>query len=57
VEVSRLADLAATPGPTIVTAELPIVDGGDLDAVRARLEPIAPFVDAVNATEIGRVHV
>jgi methylenetetrahydrofolate reductase (NADPH) len=56
--VSRLSDLAADPAATIVTAELPIVDGGDLDTVRAYLEPMARFVDAVNATDntAGHAH-
>jgi methylenetetrahydrofolate reductase (NADPH) len=56
--MSKLATLAATPGAIIVTAELPIVDSGGLDAVRERLEPIAPFVDAINATDntAGHAH-
>jgi methylenetetrahydrofolate reductase (NADPH) len=38
-------------GEFVVTAELPTVDGGGLDAVRQRVEPFADYVDAVNATD------
>ena len=40
----------------VVTGELPIVDGGGLDAVRAKLEQYAPWVDAVNATDNTAAH-
>jgi methylenetetrahydrofolate reductase (NADPH) len=53
---SRLARLLADPDRTIVTAELPVVDGGDLDTVRRLAEPLAPWVDAVNATDNTAAH-
>ena len=40
----------------IVTAEFPAIDGGDLDTVRAKLDPILPFVDAINATDNPAAH-
>src|SRR4051812_50173105 len=40
----------------VITGELPIVDGGGLDAVRAKLEQYAPWVDAVNATDNTAAH-
>jgi methylenetetrahydrofolate reductase (NADPH) len=43
-------------GATIVTGELPPVDGGGLDAVRRRLEPLEPWCDAVNATDNTAAH-
>ena len=43
-------------GGVVITGELPIVDGGGLDAVRAKLEQYAPWVDAVNATDNTAAH-
>ncbi len=43
-------------GGLVVTGELPIVDGGGLDAVQAKLEQYAPWVDAVNATDNTAAH-
>jgi methylenetetrahydrofolate reductase (NADPH) len=40
----------------VLTGELPVVDGGGLEAVRARLEQYAPWVDAVNATDNTAAH-
>jgi methylenetetrahydrofolate reductase (NADPH) len=40
----------------VITGELPIVDGGGLDAVQAKLEQYAPWVDAVNATDNTAAH-
>jgi len=53
---SRLARLLADPDRTVITAELPVIDGGGLDAVRRRAEPLAPWVDAVNATDNTAAH-
>ena len=55
--MSRLSERLAH-GEPVVTAELPVVDGGGLDAVRRRLEPLRPWVDAVNATDntAGHAH-
>jgi len=63
-----LVESGTTP---LVTAELPSVDSGGLDAVRRHAERLIPWVDAVNVTdntaahahasnvavEIGRAHV
>jgi methylenetetrahydrofolate reductase (NADPH) len=40
----------------VITAELPSVDGGGLDAVRRHLESIAPYADAINATDNPAAH-
>lgn len=53
---SRLARLLADPDRTVITAELPVVDGGGLDAVRRLAEPLAPWVDAINATDNTAAH-
>lgn len=56
--MGSFAELLGDPAPTrpVVTAELPAVDGGGLDAVRTRLARIAPYVDAVNATDNAAAH-
>ena len=51
-----LRELVESRSRPIVTAECPAIDGGGLDEVRARLEPIAPYVDAVNATDNPAAH-
>ena len=43
-------------GELVLTSELPTVDGGGLDAVRERAAPLAPWVDAVNATDNTAAH-
>src|SRR5829696_396772 len=53
--MSRL-EAALSAGRVVVTAELLAVDGGDLEAVRERLEPFEPYVDAVNATDNTAAH-
>jgi methylenetetrahydrofolate reductase (NADPH) len=40
----------------VITAELPSVDGGGLAKVHKHLESIAPFVDAINATDNPAAH-
>jgi methylenetetrahydrofolate reductase (NADPH) len=40
----------------VLTAELPSVDGGGLDKVRKHLESVAPYVDAINATDNPAAH-
>ena len=52
--MSRL-EQALAQGRFVVTGELPPVDGGGLDAVRRRLEPLARL-DAVNATDNTAAH-
>jgi methylenetetrahydrofolate reductase (NADPH) len=40
----------------VVTAELPVIDGGGHDEIRRQLEPMLPFVDAYNATDNPSAH-
>lgn len=54
--MSRLQALLATPGATVVTAELPTIDGGGLALVHDQLDRLAPYVDAVNATDNAAAH-
>ncbi len=35
----------------VVTAELPVIDGGGFDEITRQLQPMRPFVDAFNATD------
>jgi methylenetetrahydrofolate reductase (NADPH) len=51
-----LRDLAESRARPIVTAELPTIDTGGLDEVRRRVEPLAPHVDAINATDNTAAH-
>jgi methylenetetrahydrofolate reductase (NADPH) len=43
-------------GEFVVTAELPVIDGGGHDAVLRQLEPMRAFVDAFNATDNPSAH-
>lgn len=43
-------------GELVVTAEMPTIDAGGLDAVRFQLEPMEPYLDAVNATDNTAAH-
>ena len=54
--MSRLSQLVDSRERHIVTAEFPSIDGGGLDAVRERLEPLVPYVDAINATDNPAAH-
>jgi methylenetetrahydrofolate reductase (NADPH) len=40
----------------VVTAELPVIDGGGQAEVERQLEPMRPFVDAFNATDNPSAH-
>jgi methylenetetrahydrofolate reductase (NADPH) len=53
--VSRLEERLAD-GQFVVTAEIPTIDGGGLEAVRFQLEPMAPYLDAANATDNTAAH-
>jgi methylenetetrahydrofolate reductase (NADPH) len=53
--VSRLAESLAA-GRFVVTAEMPTIDGGGLAEVRHQLEPMAAYLDAVNATDNTAAH-
>jgi methylenetetrahydrofolate reductase (NADPH) len=43
-------------GEFVVTAELPVIDGGGFAEVDRQLEPMRPFVDAFNATDNPSAH-
>jgi methylenetetrahydrofolate reductase (NADH) len=45
-----------TGGDFVVTAELPVVDGGGHAEIQRQLEPMRPFVDAFNATDNPAAH-
>jgi methylenetetrahydrofolate reductase (NADPH) len=53
--VSELERKLAGSG-LVITGEMPVIDGGGLDAVRTRLEQYEPWVDAVNATDNTSAH-
>src|SRR5204863_10109188 len=55
--LSRL-EQALTDGRFVVTAEMPTIDSGGMDAVRFQLDPMAPYLDACNATDntAGHAH-
>jgi methylenetetrahydrofolate reductase (NADPH) len=53
--VSRLEQKLAGDG-LVITGELPVVDGGGLEAVREKLEQYEPWVDALNATDNTAAH-
>lgn len=40
----------------VVTAELPVIDGGGKSEILRQLEPMRPFVDAFNATDNPAAH-
>jgi methylenetetrahydrofolate reductase (NADPH) len=40
----------------VVTAELPVIDGGGHAEILRQLEPMRPFVDAFNATDNPAAH-
>lgn len=43
-------------GRFVVTAEMPVIDGGGLAEIDRQLEPMRPFVDAYNATDNPAAH-
>jgi methylenetetrahydrofolate reductase (NADPH) len=53
MSLQSLLESGARP---VLTAELPSVDGGGLDKVHKHLESIAPYVDAINATDNPAAH-
>jgi methylenetetrahydrofolate reductase (NADPH) len=40
----------------VVTAEMPVIDGGGRDEIRRQLEPMEAYVDAFNATDNPSAH-
>ena len=53
--MSRLEDKLRA-GEFVVTAEMPTINSGGVDAVRGQLEPMEPYLDAVNATDNTAAH-
>ena len=51
-----LQSLLESRARPVLTAELPSVDGGGLDKVHKHLESVAPYVDAINATDNPAAH-
>jgi methylenetetrahydrofolate reductase (NADPH) len=51
-----LQSLLESGARPVITAELPSVDGGGLAKVHKHLESIAPYVDAINATDNPAAH-
>jgi methylenetetrahydrofolate reductase (NADPH) len=43
-------------GQFVVTAEMPVIDGGGMAELRRQLEPMLPVVDAFNATDNPAAH-
>ncbi len=43
-------------GEFVVTAEMPVIDGGGHAELQRQLEPMRPFVDAFNATDNPAAH-
>jgi methylenetetrahydrofolate reductase (NADPH) len=54
--VSRLRELVESGDRVIITGEAPTVDGGDLEAFAERTAELAPWVDAMNATDNTAAH-
>ena len=54
--MSRLQQLLTSGHRPVITGELPSVNSGGLDAVRSRLDLLAPHCDAVNATDNPAAH-
>jgi methylenetetrahydrofolate reductase (NADPH) len=53
--MSRLEETLAA-GRLVVTAEMPVVDGGGVPELNRQLAPMRPWVDAVNATDNTAAH-
>lgn len=53
--MSQLERMLAA-GRFVVTAEMPVINGGGLADVKRHLEPMAPYVDAYNATDNPAAH-
>ncbi|MBB4932725.1 methylenetetrahydrofolate reductase (NADPH) [Lipingzhangella halophila] len=53
-----LAELLTDPAPArpVITAECPMVDGGGLDTISEHVRRLAPYVDALNATDNAAAH-
>jgi methylenetetrahydrofolate reductase (NADPH) len=53
--MSRLEDALAA-GRLVITAEMPVVDGGGVPGIHRQLAPMRAWVDAVNATDNTAAH-
>jgi methylenetetrahydrofolate reductase (NADPH) len=53
--LSRL-EQGLAQGRFVVTAEMPTIDAGGMDEVRFQLDPMAPYLDACNATDNTAAH-
>jgi methylenetetrahydrofolate reductase (NADPH) len=53
--MSRLEETLAAGG-LVITAEMPVVDGGGVPEIHRQLAPMRPWVDAVNATDNTAAH-
>ena len=53
--MSRLEEKLAA-GRLVITAEMPVIDGGGLPEIRFQLAPMEPYLDAVNATDNTSAH-
>ncbi len=54
--MSRFEELVTSGDRPVVTAELPAIDSGGLEKVRAYADRLAPWVDAVNVTDNTAAH-
>lgn len=53
--MTQLEDKLAA-GRLVVTAEMPVVDGGGIPEIRRQLAPMERYVDAINATDNTSAH-
>ncbi|MEA2242716.1 MAG: methylenetetrahydrofolate reductase, partial [Solirubrobacteraceae bacterium] len=53
--MSRLEDRLAA-GELVVTAEMPVIDGGGYPEIQRQLAPMKAYLDAVNATDNTSAH-
>lgn len=54
--MSRLSEAIADPERVVLTGEAPSLDGGTLDTLAERVAELAPWVDAINATDSPAAH-
>jgi methylenetetrahydrofolate reductase (NADPH) len=54
--VSRLGELLDAGDQLIITGEAPVIDGGTLADYEAKLQELAPWCDAMNATDNTAAH-
>lgn len=54
--MSRLGELLDRGDELIITGEAPVIDGGTLEDYEAKLQELAPWCDAMNATDNTAAH-